>query len=53
MGHYSVLTIGEEELNWKYDIPSYLSFLFKNSDFYKQSNRDKIEDSEEEEVMNI
>jgi hypothetical protein len=34
MGHYSVLKIDDEELLWKYDIPSFLSFLFVESDQY-------------------
>ncbi len=35
MGHYSILKVGKEELAWKYDIPSYLSFLFDRNDFFK------------------
>ena len=43
MGHYSTLFIGDEERNWKYDIPSFLTFLFEESDFY----RVKEDDAEE------
>ena len=44
MGQYSILTIGNEHLEWKYDIPAYLGFLFNKEDFYKKTF---IENSEE------
>jgi hypothetical protein len=34
MGHYSNLIIGKQEFSWKYDIPSYLSFLFEETDLF-------------------
>lgn len=37
MGHYSTLMIGGREYSWKYDIPSYLSFLFDQNDLYNES----------------
>lgn len=40
MGHYSTLMIGKQEYSWKYDIPSYLSFLFDKNDLYSQSSND-------------
>lgn len=42
MGHYAVLTIGNEELSWKYDIPEFLSFLFDENELITKY------DSEEE-----
>jgi hypothetical protein len=46
MGHYSILIIGKQELAWKYDIPSYLSFLFKKEEFYKKLEKDDEENNE-------
>jgi len=43
MGHYSTLIIGKKELGWKYDIPSYLSFLFDEKDLYVEDNEDNGE----------
>ena len=34
VGSYSVLTIGRVQLQWKYRIPPFLSFLFEDEDFY-------------------
>jgi hypothetical protein len=39
MGHYTILKVGKEELSWKYDIPSYLSFLFNKDDFFKNPGK--------------
>lgn len=43
MGHYSTLVIGKQELSWKYDIPSYLSFLFDEADLYTENDEDDYE----------
>ncbi|WP_333577727.1 restriction endonuclease [Sphingobacterium sp.] len=45
MGHYTTLVIGKQELSWKYDIPSYLSFLFDENDLYteREPNDDELE----------
>jgi hypothetical protein len=44
MGHYSILKVGKEELAWKYDIPSYLSFLFDKADFFKNTAKGETEE---------
>jgi hypothetical protein len=41
MGHYSTLMIGKQEFSWKYDIPSYLSFLFEETDLYHEKTTDE------------
>lgn len=41
MGHYSTLQIGEHDLQWKYDIPAFLSFLFEESDSYNEDRDDE------------
>jgi hypothetical protein len=41
MGHYSTLMIGNQEYSWKYDIPSYLSFLFEETDLYSETTIDE------------
>lgn len=46
MGHYSILKVGKEELAWKYDIPSYLSFLFNQEDFFKNIGRGESEEED-------
>lgn len=51
MGHYSILKVGKEELAWKYDTPSYLSFLFDKTDFFKiQAKRESKEEDFFEEI---
>ncbi|HTZ85696.1 MAG TPA: HEPN/Toprim-associated domain-containing protein, partial [Solirubrobacteraceae bacterium] len=34
MGSYSTLAIGEVSLSWKYEVPTYLTFLFREQDLY-------------------
>jgi hypothetical protein len=46
MGHYSILKVGKEELAWKYDIPSYLSFLFDQKDFFKNVTKGESEEED-------
>jgi hypothetical protein len=46
MGHYSILKVGKEELAWKYDIPSYLSFLFNKDDFFKNIEKGETEEDD-------
>ena len=36
MGHWSYLTIGRVRFGWKYEIPTFLSFLFEDSDLYTE-----------------
>jgi hypothetical protein len=34
MGHWSYLAIGKVRFGWKYEIPTFLAFLFQDSDLY-------------------
>ena len=34
MGSYSTLRIGRIQFSWKYQVPTFLAFLFSDADFY-------------------
>jgi hypothetical protein len=36
MGNYSTLSIGDIQFAWKYYVPTFLTFLFEEDDFYKK-----------------
>jgi hypothetical protein len=38
MGHWSYLTVGKVRFGWKYEIPTFLSFLFRDNDLYVEPN---------------
>lgn len=48
MGSYSVLSVGQVVLQWKYRIPPFLSFLFEEQDFYSDI-REELDPYEEDE----
>nr|WP_319401855.1 DUF2034 domain-containing protein [uncultured Carboxylicivirga sp.] len=48
MGRYTQLYLDKYYFSWKYDIPSFLSFFFKENMFYKE-----IQDSEGEDDDNV
>jgi hypothetical protein len=48
MGSYSVLSVGQVVLQWKYRVPPFLSFLFEEQDFYSDI-REELDPYEEDE----
>jgi len=50
MGNYSVLKVGRLVFEWKYHIPTFLTFLFDESDFYSRPRKLKYEDDWYEEI---
>src|SRR4051794_16007596 len=51
MGSWSYLTIGEIVFTWKYDVPSFLTFIFREEDLFVV--REQIPPAEDEEPEDL
>lgn len=53
VGHYSVLKIDDTVFQWKYNIPTFLTFFFDDKDFYKEVEVEEYDDEEDSYISDI